>query len=182
MKKLIVTLFLLILPILILFSQSESTGGIIYGDNWACITSAPDGWIMDQESMAHYGIYALFYEKGKKFGFPTPIIYISPTRLKNNSDDALLEFITVDLDRNKASGSEITVLNKQFPDFSRYNQAVYFVYNIVNSRRQHEIVMYTRYKEAGFIIVLNTPDIDTLNSLYPRMEEVIEKIRFIDKN
>ena len=182
MKKLILTLIFSVLPIFVLFPQDESNGGILYGDNWAYITSAPEGWIMDQESMAHYGIYALFYERGKKFGYPTPIIYINTNKLKGPSDEALMEFIVSDLERNKISGSTITELNKQFPEFTKYNHAIYYMYNIINSRGQYETILYTRFKETGFLIVLNTPNIETLNNLFPKMEKVIEKVRFIDKN
>ena len=129
MKKIAIMVLITFFPIYFVFSQSENVGGIIYGDNWACIAMAPEGWIMDQESMASYGIYALFYERGKKFGYPTPIIYINTTKLRNATDVALKEFVELDLERNKSSGSTITVIDKQFPNYTKKYQCSYFLYN-----------------------------------------------------
>jgi hypothetical protein len=182
MRKIGIIVLFAVFPISLIFSQSEDVGGIIYGDNWACVAMAPEGWIMDQESMAHYGIYALFYERGKKFGYPTPIIYINTTGLRDATDFALREFIESDLERNKKNGSDVTAVNKQFPNFTKKHQTAYFVYNIINSRGQYETIIYTRYKKTCFLVVLNAPNVETLNSLYPKIEEVVEKIGFMDKS
>ncbi|MDR2835327.1 MAG: hypothetical protein LBV69_03885 [Bacteroidales bacterium] len=45
----------------IIFAQDDdAVGGIIYGDNWACLVKAPNGWVMDQKSLAHNNILPYF--------------------------------------------------------------------------------------------------------------------------
>ena len=76
-------------------AQEELGGGILYGANWGCAVSAPSGWIMDQETWAKNNIYALFYEKGKKFGPTIPIVYVRTLQL-NAATDAEIRSPVVD--------------------------------------------------------------------------------------
>jgi len=179
MKRLLIYFFTFfcIFP---LFSE-EINSGIIYGDNWACLTIAPEGWIMDQESMAHNNIYALFYERGKKFKFPTPIIYMNTTKLRAATDEALQEFIDYAIQRFSRPGTEISILEKNFPKLNAIYKMKYHVYSIINDRGQFEIIIYMRYKDTCFFLVLNAPTKETLNELYPKMEEIIDNIAFLDK-
>ena len=90
-KKLIVSLSFIFVLSVFMFAQEKLAGGILYGPNWACMVSAPQGWSMDQESLARYGIYGLFYEDGKKFGGNTPIIYINTQKLNDDSQQDQLQ-------------------------------------------------------------------------------------------
>ena len=90
-----------------IFAQDVSTGGILYGENWACLVTAPKGWIMDQSSFAQYGIYGLFYEETKKLGGNTPIIYINTTKLSDATDKAMNNYISYDINSYIQRGAEV---------------------------------------------------------------------------
>jgi len=43
--------------------SEDTNSGIIYGENWAFMFSAPEGYVWDNVSLQHEGIWALFYKE-----------------------------------------------------------------------------------------------------------------------
>jgi hypothetical protein len=161
------------------FSQDFNKGGILYGRNWACIVSAPDGWIMDSDSLSGQGIYGLFYEEGKKFGsqYNTPIIYIVTLPLQNATDNALNAYIQSDINNYIANGSKVLQLDKSYKETDRIHQT----YNVDLSNGRYETFVFTRYKEYCFLIILNANNNEQRNELFPKLAEVINSLSFLDR-
>jgi len=159
------------------FSQEHTTGGIIYGENWACFVSAPDGWIMDQTSLSKYNIFALFYEEGKKFSNNIPIIYINTAELKTSSDTEMEIFILSDLDEFDEEGVIINKIDSGFFDI----EDIYYIYEIDNIDGKYETVIYRRFNNICFIIVLNAPDKNIMNNLYIKLKYVVESMVYMNK-
>jgi hypothetical protein len=176
-KKYFAILVIVAFAIVNLFSQELLTGGILTGPTWACIVKAPDGWSMDQTSLAKYSIYGLFYENGKKFGGSTPIIYINTQKLNNETDEELSKFIKWDLDNYRSQGAIIQKQEKKYDHFSNQNET----YTIDTKNKQYEIVVYTRFKNCAFLIILTTKDPESRDQLHTKLDEVIANIRFIDR-
>jgi len=177
MKKCLYILIILLSVNSNAFSQEKTAGGIIYGKDWAYFVSAPDKWIMDSTSLAGHNIYALFYEKGKVFSNKIPLIYINAVELKNSSDDEMEKLIGSDLEDFNAEGvttRKIDLNNLEIED-------TYFIYEIDNINGKYETVIYRRYNNACFIIVLNAPDKKTRKNLYIKMKQIIESMVFMDK-
>jgi len=179
MKK-INCLFVLfyMMNIVAIYSQDQMVGGIIYGNDWAFMVSAPDGWIMDSKSLSQYNIFALFYENGKVLGGSTPIIYINTTVLANNTDDEMKIFISWDLENHNKNNSKIIMLNNKLEGITD----TYFIYNIENTRGQLETIIYRRYKNTCFSIILNAPNESIRKQLFSKMVDIINSMKFMDKN
>jgi hypothetical protein len=158
-------------------AQNQIPGGIIYGNDWAYLVTAPDGWIMDSESLSHYNIYALFYEEGKTFGGTTPIIYINAMELNNDTDEEMNKYIDWDLGNNIKQGAIVTRLNDQIKELTD----THFIYNIENSRGQFETIIYRKYKTTYFSIILNAPDENIREQLLQKMVDIINSMKFMDK-
>jgi hypothetical protein len=152
--------------------------GIIYGSDWACFVSAPDGWIMDSESLSHYNIFALFYENGRNMGVGIPIIYINTTELKYSTDEEMKVFINWDLENHNKKGSNIVKMNYILENI----EDTYLIYNLENSSGQFETIIYRRYKNTCFSIILNAPNENIRMQLYSKMVEVVISMRLMDKN
>jgi hypothetical protein len=164
--------------ITVVYSQEQMTGGIIYGNDWAFMVSAPDGWIMDSKSLSQYNIFALFYENGKVFGGNTPIIYINTTELANNTDDEMKKYISWDLENHNKNKSKIILLDNKIKDIND----IYFIYNIENARGQFETIIYRKYKNTCFSIILNAPNENIRQQLFSKMIDIVSSMRFMDKN
>jgi hypothetical protein len=63
---------------LLSFAESDK-GGLISGDGWALLVSAPAGWIWDSVTLRPQGILGLFYKAGASYSPSKLHIYISPT-------------------------------------------------------------------------------------------------------
>jgi hypothetical protein len=85
----------LVLSALLAFAQDRK-GGLIEGDTWAFLVSAPEGWVWDSSSLRHKGIWGLFYKTGAKFSPSRLHIYINPVPKKPGGPTTLGEFIVAD--------------------------------------------------------------------------------------
>jgi hypothetical protein len=163
-----------------IFAQDNLAGGIIYGENWAFAVKAPDGWIMDSNSLAQQGIYGLFYEEGKRFGsqYNTPIIYIVPFPLTNATDDELTRFATNDINGYIANGSKVERINRIYEN----RENLYITYNVVLPNGRYECFVFTRYTDLCLILILDANNEQQRNELLPKMVDIINSISFMDKN
>lgn len=74
----------------------DSQGGIVFGDGWAFLAMAPEGWVWDPISMRNHGIQGLYYKAGSRFS-PTELhMYVSPSPKKGSASRTLKEFVAAD--------------------------------------------------------------------------------------
>jgi len=85
----------LVLSSLLVFAQ-DVKGGLIEGDTWAFLVSAPKGWVWDSFSLRHQGIWGLFYRSGTKFSPSKLHIYINPVQKAPGGPGTLREFMELD--------------------------------------------------------------------------------------
>jgi len=162
------------------YSQEALVGGIIYGNNWALLLKAPDGWRMDQESLAHVGIYGLFYEKEKTFSAQAnmPIIYVQTTKLNEISDEEFKRMTHFDINnRTSNTGSSVQQIRHTFQEENK----IYFLFNVDLPNGRRERFVYTRYGEVLVIIVLHTRNDIERDTIFPKMVQLINDIVPIDK-
>jgi hypothetical protein len=95
MAKKATVLLALLLSAFLSFAE-DRRGGLIEGDRWAFLVSAPDGWVWDSVSLRRQGIFGLFYKAGDKFSPSKLHMYISPTPKKPDGPATLIEFIQAD--------------------------------------------------------------------------------------
>ena len=130
------------------YSQEEQKSGILYGPDWACLVTAPTGWIMDQNTWAQNHIYGLFYEQGKQFSSKIPIVYINTQKLNAATDQELQNFI--DWDTRNVSKDPRNSVSERKLDLSTDRKVVCYDFNINN--QQFETIAYTRFKDTPFQI------------------------------
>ncbi|MDD6487315.1 MAG: hypothetical protein PUF61_10255 [Spirochaetales bacterium] len=174
-SKLILSLSLIFVLPVFLFAQNKSVGGILYGPNWACMVTAPEGWVMDQERLASYGIYGLFYASDKTFGGNTPIIYINTQKLNDDSDAELEKFISSDINSYKNSGHKV----KEY-QLKNIEEKKIFAYEF-SKGNNYEICAYTRYKNCCFLVVLTAHDEESIKENIPKLEFIINHMMYMEK-
>ena len=87
----------LVLTLCVLLSYAENAkGGLISGDGWAILVSAPEGWVWDSVSLRSQGIWGLFYKEGAIYSPSKLHVYISPTEKAVNGPASLAEFMDAD--------------------------------------------------------------------------------------
>jgi hypothetical protein len=176
--KILLVMAFITLQINNVFSQDNSKGGIVYGEKWAFWVMAPDGWIMDSNSLARQGIYGLFYEEGKIFGsqYNTPIIYIVPFPLNNDSDNDLRNFAETDIAGYKKNGAKVENINRVISNITNF----YLIYNVDLTNGRYETFVFTHFGNLGLIIIINANNVQQRNELFPKMVEIINSIKIMD--
>jgi hypothetical protein len=61
-------------------NADDMNAGIIYGDGHAFAVSAPDGWVLDNESGVNQGLHAVFYPKGSSWKEAPAVMYVNTVR------------------------------------------------------------------------------------------------------
>lgn len=74
--------------------EAPLKGGIIYGKDHAYVLSAPDGWVLDNQSGVNQGIHAVFYPEGGSWSDSKAVMY---SRINDKADKTLQDVIDNDL-------------------------------------------------------------------------------------
>jgi len=159
------------------YALEEFAGGILYGVNWGCALTAPSGWFMDQETWAKNNIFALFYEKGKKFGPTIPVVYVRTSQLNAATDAEMTKYIDWDVSNvRKDAGNTAVERSLKLSDGSKLR-----AFDIRYGNIQFETVAYRRYKDTCFMVVLTSRDKAKYEAAMPKLNEVISSMEFMDK-
>lgn len=177
MRKLIASCLLFVLALTANADQLAS--GILYGKDWALIVKAPDGWVMDDQAWAQSGIYAVFYQEGKHPVAPNAVIYVNSTSLPETSEAAYGAYVDQDIANTKAGGGTSVV--EQPSHQTKANSAARVVIFSYPGKGQYEEIVYLWYKGVVHLVVLTTRDFEELQSLEPKLFEVVDSISFMDK-
>jgi hypothetical protein len=152
MLKKVALVLALALSSLFSFAE-EAAGGLISGDTWAILASAPEGWIWDNSSLRSQGILGLYYKKGQRFSPSKLHIYISPTPKTDNGPRTLSEF--VEADQAAFMGSRPGVLVKALEPYSPGLDYCFVMRDFDDSNDgYYQALAYYEGEDAFFIVIL----------------------------
>ncbi len=176
MKKLLSSFPLLICAFAA--NADQMAAGILYGPDWALLVKAPVGWVMDDQAWAQSGIYGVFYQEGKQPIAPNAVIYINSVPLPGASAAAYGAFVDQDIAGSRAAGVSVV---EQAGHLTKANISARVVTFSYPAKGQYEEIVYLWYKGGVHLVVLTTKDPKELQSLEPKLLEVVDSISFMDK-
>ncbi len=144
--------FILVLSTCLTFAQDKG-GGLIAGDRWGFLISAPEGWVWDNASLRYQGIQGLFYKAGSKFSPSKLHIYISPSSKKRNEPITLGDFIAADEAAFMRSdpGNRIVDLSPHAPGLG-------YIFTLRDfddqSENNYQSIAYYEGEDAFFVFIL----------------------------
>ena len=77
-------MFVVLLPTSALASITEGGTGMIFGSNHAFTFTAPEGWVLDNQSGVQQGLHMIFYPVGESWS-SSPVMAYGASVLKNSS-------------------------------------------------------------------------------------------------
>jgi len=167
-------LFFLFAVLFFTYSQeSDMNSGIIYGYNWSYMISAPDGWVLDDQSFASRGICGLFYQPSDT----SVLVYINPVDKNPSKKIAFEDFVTTEQNRYLAASP-----NAKFELFKvvSSNGSETHIYKLTDDdRNSYEMVGYREESNAFFAFVLHTSDLKKLEDNIPPYLEIVEVFTYI---
>jgi hypothetical protein len=146
--------------------DSEAAGGIIYGQTWAFIISAPAGWSMTRQSGLPVSA-AFFQEQSPEPNShkPSPFMYVTVPTV-----DAQTPTLTELQQQDEADfrGESKNLIVSSGPELSAADKQPVIVRRFDNTRDgRSELVAYHRYGDAMYKIVFTAPSGSSLGQHEP---------------
>jgi hypothetical protein len=143
----------LALTVFFAFPQGDS-GGLIEGDKWAFLVSAPAGWVWDGKTLRIQGILGLFYKAGADYSPSRLHIYINPTSKGPGAPATLSDFI--DADETTFMKSNPGTQVKDLPVYSPGLEYRFILRDFDDQNESYyQSLAYYEGEEAYFVFVLS---------------------------
>jgi hypothetical protein len=175
------TILVLALALFALLSfADDGKGGLIKGETWAILVSAPEGWIWDSSSLRAQGILGLYYKEGQRFSPSKLHIYISPTPKTAAGPGSLREF--VDADEAAFVGSYSGILVKSLAPYSPGLGYRFVLRDLDDSNDgYYQALAYYEGENAFFIIVLACRSPEEREAERGALRELLDSFTYIRK-
>lgn len=154
MKKLTILLVLLSFKLMI-FGQDHMKTGIIYGENHVYSLTAPDGWVLDNNSGVSQGIYAVFYREGESWEKAETVMYTNTASLEDRAHKTLDQLIKYDLDNFKKEYSDILIIDAK-DIVIKENVIAKVKYLSGKSYGNYESIAYINGGKTGVMIIVSS--------------------------
>jgi hypothetical protein len=169
----------MVLFVFFAFAKDES-GGLIDGDTWAILASAPEGWIWDSSSLRAQGILGLYYKKGQRFSSSKLHLYIKPTPRPATGSLSLLEFI--EADQAAYMSSSPGVLVKSLAPYSAGLEYRFVMRDFDDSNEgYYQALAYYEGEAAFFVIVLACASPEEREAERGALIELLDSFTYIRK-
>jgi len=162
-----------ILPLLICttdFGQEKYRGGIVYGPKAAFNISAPEGWVLDNESGADQGMPCVLYPKGSSWSDAKTVMYAKIASTQYEDVDKFVAIAIKDMEKTHGKPKEKVASGKTKDGHA------YFIneYPATKTYSQWERVGYVQLPHAVAYIVLSSRDHASYKKDSGALEDVLK--------
>jgi len=177
MTKLVIIL-IFIMSGLALFGQDDMNSGIIYGNNHAFSLTAPDGWVLDNQSGVKQGLYAVFYKKGESWEKAITVMYANTASLEDKAHKTLEQLIKYDINSFKKEYPDIQITDES--DIVIKDSLIAKVkYLSGKSYGNYEAMAYIDAGKAGVMLILSSRSKDGFQDSLSAFESLVKSYFFI---
>jgi hypothetical protein len=162
----------------LLANAQQTSGGIIYGDDWAYLIKPPAGWVWDSETLQQNGIWGLFYKEGITFDPSKLHMYIAPNSIKDGS--SLANFIKADIESFKKSYGDIEF--KYDREKKLKSSLAVQIYHLNDTNKKYfQQIGYLMFRKTAFIFVLSARSIRERNENKPAFDSLLDSFSPMEK-
>ena len=156
-------------------AQKQYPGGTVYGPKAAFTISAPEGWVLDNESGANQGLPCVLYPKGSTWADANTIMY---AKIAGTDYEDVGKFVAMAIKQmEKVHGKP-----KEKVDTGKTGDGQpYFIneYPATKSYSQWERVAYIQLPKAVAYIVLSSRDEASYRKYVPVLREVLKTFVYL---
>jgi hypothetical protein len=161
-------------------SDSDPSGGCIaYGDDWAFMVAAPDGWVVSCETKDHEGVPVGLWPKGSNWADAEAVMYINPSS-KPDPKQTLEAFAEWSDEQFRKDKPGLKVSVQPALETADKSHAVVHRYT-GDSWANVEVVAFVESKTIFAIIVLSARSDAKYQESYPAFEKVVRSYAFMNK-
>ena len=176
MKTRLFVCFVLLLFCSPISAQETYRGGIVYGPKAAFNISAPDGWILDNESGANQGMPCVLYRKGSSWSDAKTVMYAKIASTQFEDVNAFVAMAIKEMKKTHGAPKEKIASGKTRDGHD------YFIneYPATKSYSQWERVAYVQLPHAVAYIVLSSRDEARYRKDSPALQEVLKTFVYFE--
>jgi hypothetical protein len=177
MKRILNLLILLSFGLFSLGQEGMNTG-MIYGENFAYNLTAPEGWILDNESGVDQGLFAVFYRKGESWKKAVTVMYTNTASLEEDTHRTLDQLIKFDIDDFKSQYSDLKIEKGNDITITEKNIAkVYYLSG--KSYGNFEAMAYIDAGKTGIMIIMSSRTKEGFDNSLTAFESLVKSYFFI---
>jgi hypothetical protein len=176
MRSLLVACIALSLAGVRSFGQENYRGGIVYGPKAAFNISAPEGWVLDNESGVSQGMPCVLYPKGSSWSDASTIMYAKIASTQYEDVDQFVARAIKEMKDRHGLPKEKIESGKTRDGRS------YFIneYPATKNYSQWERVAYIQLPHAVAYIVLSSRDEPSYRKDAPALTEVLKTFVYLE--
>jgi len=157
-------------------AQNKYPGGIVYGPKAAFTISAPEGWVLDNESGVEQGLPCVLYPKGESWADARTVMYAKIAGTKFEDVNAFVAFAIKDMEETHGKPREKIASGKTM------DGREFFIneYPATKAYSQWERVAYVQLPKAVAYIVLSSRDEARYRKDAPALREVLKTFAYLE--
>src|SRR5436190_10362974 len=158
------------------FGQENYRGGIVYGPKAAFNISAPEGWVLDNESGKDQGMPCVLYRKGSSWSDAKTVIYAKIASTQFEDVNAFVAMAIKEMQKTHGTPKEKIASGKTKDGHD------YFIneYPATKNYSQWERVAYVQLPRAVAYIVLSSRDEASYRRDSPALQEVLKTFVYLE--
>jgi hypothetical protein len=160
--------------------KGDATEGLVYGENHAFWVSAPDGWILDNESGSRQGLYAVFYPKGTSWKSSNAVMYVNTSARKDK--DRLEDFIAGDVEHFKDNGSRSIKITNADPIKTKDNKLAQVKLFSGDQWNNNEVAAYIQENKIFVMIVLTSRTESDFHNSFEAFQALVRSYQFLTED
>ena len=159
-----------------MLGQKNNRAGIVYGPKAAFNISAPDGWVLDNESGKEQGMPCVLYPKGSSWSDAKTVMY---AKIASPQFEGVHAFVAWAIEGMKAKHG---IPKEKIASGKTQDGHDYFVneYPATKTYSQWERVGYVQLPEAVAYIVLSSRDQASYSKDAPALQEVLKTLVYLE--
>jgi hypothetical protein len=158
------------------FGEKDNRGGIVYGPKAAFNISAPEGWVLDNESGANQGMPCVLYPKGSSWSDANTVMYAKIASTQVEDVNAFVAMAIKDMMKTHGAPKEKIASGKTKDGHD------YFINEnpATKTYSQWERVGYVQLPKAVAYIVLSSRDEASYRKDAPGLEKVLKTLVYLE--
>ena len=159
--------------------SAEDQAGILYGDGYAFLISAPKGWILDDDTGRAEGVLAVFYRRGESWVRGKATCYANAVLKRKGHEDTLEKVVQADLDSSRQQDPEMKATPVETMATGDGRRAVVFTLEGPGTGRKLEKIAYIDTPRAVVMLVLTSTDPAAYEKALPDLTQLVRSFLFM---
>jgi len=156
-------------------AQGKYRGGIVYGPKAAFNISAPEGWVLDNESGVNQGLPCVLYPKGESWADARTVIYAKIASTQYEDAEKFVAVAIKEMEKTHGKPKEKIDSGKTGDGQSYFTNE----YPATKSYPQWERVAYIQLPKAVAYIVFSARDEASYRKYFPALNEALKSFAYM---